>query len=182
MPILRLSQQGLPLDWLSHEEAAVLISKDLVSWSLGDRVKTLRGGWNYSGVQSSVEIPAIIATKGRCRNERYTPALSNRLLFRRDNHQCMYCGGFFAVAALTRDHIVPKGQGGRDCWENVITACAFCNHSKACRTPEQAGMKLLAVPFRPNIFEHFYLQAHRIRGDQMDYLSNRFSSQRNWAA
>jgi hypothetical protein len=43
-------------------------------------------------------------------------------------------------------------------------------------------MELLAVPFRPNVFEFMYLANHRIRGDQMDYLKARFSGNREWQA
>ena len=32
---------------------------------------------------------------------------------------------------------------------NTVAACAEDNHRKADRTPEQAGMRLLAQPFEP---------------------------------
>ena len=37
-------------------------------------------------------------------------------------------------------------------------------------TPEQSGMKLLAVPYTPNQYEFLYLTGRRILADQMDYL------------
>lgn len=36
---------------------------------------------------------------------------------------CGYCGGEFSYQKLTRDHIVPVSQGGRDLWMNVVTCC-----------------------------------------------------------
>jgi len=36
------------------------------------------------------------------------------------------------------------------CWENLVTACSPCNHRKADRTPEQAGLVLNSRPKRPS--------------------------------
>jgi 5-methylcytosine-specific restriction endonuclease McrA len=54
---------------------------------------------------------------------------------------------------LTRDHVVPLSRGGRDEWRNVVTACEPCNNSKADRTPEEAGLRLLAEPRTPTAWE-----------------------------
>src|SRR5690606_34776009 len=110
------------------------------------------------------------------------PLLANPMLFRRDNYLCLYCGQKFCPSLLTRDHVVPRVQGGKDRWGNVVSACQRCNHYKGGRTPEQAGMELLAIPFEPNIFEFMYLANRKILGDQMAYLSSRFSGKRNWQA
>ena len=37
-------------------------------------------------------------------------------------------------------------------------------------------MKLLAVPFAPNLFEWFYLSNRKVLIDQMDYLKTRFTN------
>ncbi len=65
-------------------------------------------------------------------------------------------------------------QGGRDTWNNVVTACRRCNNHKAGRTPEQAGMQLLAVPFTPTHAEYIYLQGRRVLADQMEFLRAHF--------
>jgi 5-methylcytosine-specific restriction endonuclease McrA len=108
------------------------------------------------------------------------PALCNRLLFRRDGHLCLYCGKPFGDRELTRDHVQPRVMGGDDSWTNVVAACRRCNQHKGGRTPEQAGMDLLAIPFTPNRFEWMYLANRTIRGDQMQYLQARFSGKRSW--
>src|SRR5690606_40843755 len=51
-------------------------------------------------------------------------------LFKRDAHLCMYCGLRFPSSQLSRDHIRPLSQGGRDTWMNVVTACRRCNNLK----------------------------------------------------
>ncbi len=74
---------------------------------------------------------------------------SRRLVITRDRESCQYCGAQPGRAHLTLDHVVPRAQGGTTCWENVVAACAACNHRKANRTPAQAGMALRTVPRQP---------------------------------
>lgn len=61
------------------------------------------------------------------------------------DQMCAYCGGH----AETVDHIVPRSRGGALTWENAVAACLRCNHRKADRTPDEAGMTLLLTPHRP---------------------------------
>ncbi len=181
--VLRLDKTGVPVCWISKEEACTLIVKDAVVWSLGDDAFTMHGGHNRLGVRSILKLPAIMACDGSIDRPRVIPALSNRTLFRRDEHFCMYCGNQFSDRELTRDHVIPVSQGGQNKWSNVAAACQRCNNHKGGRTPEQANMQLLAVPFTPNLFEFMYLSNRMIIGDQMDYLRARFNSNyRQWQA
>lgn len=66
-------------------------------------------------------------------------------ILRRDKWTCGYCG----ERGSTLDHVIPQSRGGEDTWDNLITACAACNHAKADRTPVEAGMKLLWLPYAP---------------------------------
>jgi hypothetical protein len=151
-----------------------------VSYSLGRTLFKVHGGINArTGLQSVVEVNAIIASHGRhphahLFNHAYTPPLSNKALFRRDQSLCLYCGDQFPSALLSRDHVKPLSQGGEDTWANVVTACKRCNNHKAGRTPEQAGMQLLAIPFTPTHAEYVYLQGRRILADQMEFLLAHF--------
>lgn len=74
--------------------------------------------------------------------------LSRKNILRRDAHRCQYCGRH--DVALTVDHIVPKAKLGEDTWENLVTACVECNNRKGNRTLEDARMKLLRKPMKPN--------------------------------
>jgi len=72
------------------------------------------------------------------------------VLVGRDRGICQYCGKQFPTDdGLTFDHVVPRSQGGKTVWENVVACCFPCNQKKAGRTPEQAGMKVLKKPVRP---------------------------------
>ncbi|MDH6280914.1 HNH endonuclease [Prescottella agglutinans] len=67
-------------------------------------------------------------------------------VLQRDRHRCAYCG---TIGARTVDHVQPRSRGGADTYGNLVAACASCNHGKADRTPEEAGMPLLWVPRAP---------------------------------
>ena len=183
MRILRLNKAGLPVSWVSQEMAVTLTVKRQVIWSLGEKNILMRGGYNVHGERSKLSLPPIIACHGETARHVLTPSLSNRTLFRRDDHFCMYCGNQFPDSLLTRDHVIPVSLGGANTWHNVVAACQRCNNHKGGRTPEQAQMELLAVPFTPNIYEFMYLSNRQIIGDQMDYLRARFRSNiRKWQA
>lgn len=174
--ILRLNKAGIPVSWLTREETATLLVKDLVIWSLGDTVMEIRGGFNCLGEQSVLKLPSIVACDGKVHLESFDPPLENKFLFRRDKNICLYCGGQFGVSELSRDHVLPLSRGGKDTWTNVVTSCRRCNNRKADRAPEQANMQLLAIPFVPNQYEFLYLSNHNVLADQMEFLSARFSS------
>ena len=180
--ILKLDKAGLPRQWITQEQAAAYYAKEQVIWSLGEEHFSLTGGVNNVGQTSLLELAPIIACEGERGKFQFTPLLTNSTLFRRDNNLCLYCGEIFSAGRLTRDHVIPRVQKGKDIWTNVVTACGPCNNRKGGRTPEQAGMKLLAVPFVPNQFEYMYLANRHVREDQMEYLKSRFSGKRCWQA
>ncbi len=173
--ILRLNKAGIPVSWLTREETATLMVKDLVIWSLGNTVMEIRGGYNRVGIQSVLKLPSIVACDGKVHKENFDPPLENKFLFRRDKNICLYCGSQFSVHDLSRDHVMPLSRGGRDAWTNVVTSCRRCNNRKADRSPEESNMQLLAIPFVPNQYEFLYLSNHNVLADQMEFLSARFS-------
>ena len=178
--ILRTDVSGMPLEWVTYQQAARMYYMDQVVYSCGRLLYRVRGGYNaVSGRRSVLELNSIIATHGAMMasmkgHADYTPPLDNNALFRRDDHLCMYCGGRFRTSHLSRDHVTPLSQAGRDIWTNVVAACKGCNNDKAGRTPEQAGMQLLAIPFKPTHAEYVYLQGRRILADQMEFLRAHF--------
>lgn len=48
---------------------------------------------------------------------------------------CYYCRCRVGAAALTMDHIVPLGRGGRSLRGNVVPACKDCNRRKRSLVP-----------------------------------------------
>ncbi len=173
--VLALDAHGRILDWISWRQAAHLYARDAVAWTLGEPCFTLRGGINrMSGRQSTLDLHPIVAARGHARSSAVAPApaLNNTALFARDAHLCLYCGAQFSRYQLTRDHVMPRSQGGLDIWENVVSACLSCNTRKGGRTPTQASMPLLAVPYRPSWVEHLILSNRNILADQMQFLKS----------
>lgn len=74
------------------------------------------------------------------------PGWTKRGVLKRDRHTCAYCGGY----ANTVDHLVPQSRGGPNSWLNTVSACSPCNLTKADRTPEEAGMRLLFKAYAPS--------------------------------
>ena len=176
--ILRLDVSGTPRAWVPWQEAVGLYAREMVAWTTGDSMFTFHGGTcRATGLRSQITISSIIAVKRshfRSAYKRPVPPLSNRELFLRDGHLCMYCGKETPERLLTRDHLKPLSLGGRDRWSNVVAACKSCNNAKGNRTPENAHMQLLAVPYVPNWAEYLALSNRRILADQMHFLKSQF--------
>jgi hypothetical protein len=173
LKVLKLSAQGLPQSWISLEQAVLHYAAGEVRWEVGVQVALFRGGHNaMTGRQSQIGVSSIIGTKGVPNINPFDlkPGLTNGKLFARDRNVCAYCGDDFHEDELTREHIIPFAQNGRDHWMNVVTACRACNHRKSNRTPEQARMPLLYAPYVPSLWEDFILRNRRILADQMEFL------------
>tara|TARA_B100001758_G_C18413858_1_gene617895 strand:- start:3656 stop:4234 length:579 start_codon:yes stop_codon:yes gene_type:complete len=175
--ILRTDISGMPLEWVAYQDAVRLHFNGQIAYTCGTNIMTIRGGINAkTNLRSQVHVNSIIATYGNNQTlaMQYAPPLNNRTLFNRDDHLCLYCGLKFSSDNLSRDHVTPLFQGGKDKWVNVVSACKRCNNAKAGRTPEQAKMELLAIPFVPTHAEYIFLQGKTILCDQMEFLKQHF--------
>jgi 5-methylcytosine-specific restriction endonuclease McrA len=129
-----------PLSTVSLRRAVVLVMQDKAV------VEQAHPGLRIRAADVEVPVPQVIRL---CRYVRVPfrqrAAWSRRGVLVRDRHRCAYCGR----RATTVDHVQPKSRGGADTWLNTVAACVDDNQRKADRTPEQAGMRLLARPFEP---------------------------------
>ena len=175
--VLQLDIQGTPQAWITLERAASHVAAGSVVWVDGDGpLATLRGGVNPKlGVRSAIEVHPIVALHGASKVNLFAivPAFSKAKLFQRDRFTCAYCGQRFAERHLQCEHIVPVSRGGRWSWMNLVSACAACNGRKADRTPEQAGMALVYLPYVPSRFEDFLLEGRNVRADVHEWLAAR---------
>jgi len=179
--ILRLNVSGHPVGWMPWREAVLLYARDQVAWTLGEEAMRIHGGINrITSLRSYMDIHPIIAAKGAVKNSKYgaIPPLTNRELFRRDRHTCMYCLKASGDKHLTRDHIIPVSRGGKEEWPNVITACRSCNQRKGSHMLHEISMKLHAVPYTPNHAEWLILRNRNILTDQMAFLKARCPKER----
>ena len=178
--ILQLDVAGNPVRWIDYEECAYYIVKDLVAWTPSNGAFTVYGGQNrITNARSFLDMSTIIAVKGDMGDKHLyrPPTLTNRALFRRDQNMCAYCGQTYSHDHLTRDHIHPRSRGGPDKWTNVVASCGSCNKFKDNMTPEEAGMKLLYLPYTPTRAEHLILMNRNILADQMSFLMSHVSEE-----
>jgi hypothetical protein len=101
-------------------------------------------------VQGALRVPRVLLLKRYSRLWRPIVRLTRRNLMLRDGYRCQYCGRSAGERALNIDHVQPRSRGGRESWENLVTACQPCNRRKGERTPLEAGMPLLRRAAAPS--------------------------------
>ena len=172
--VLVLDRAGSPSRWIAVELAATYYARAMVLGDCGERTFELRGGWSRAtGRRSVLSVSSIVLLEGERVPEgehRRGPPVERELLFRRDRHVCAYCGDRFQSRGLSMDHVYPESRGGTTRYGNLVTACIDCNQRKDSRTPEEAKMPLLYLPYVPSRHECFILSARNILADQMGLL------------
>ena len=118
-------------------------------------------------VSATFSFPSIIRLKSYIYLPYKKVPLTRQNLFRRDSNSCVYCGD---TRHLTVDHVVPRAQGGRTTWTNLVTACIRCNAEKGDLTPEEAGMDLAYRPFRPSFLMFVSRFSGRVHEDWKPFL------------
>jgi len=100
-------------------------------------------------VHATALMPAVVRLHTGVHRGKQKVKFSRQNVMARDRGRCQYCGDKLSAADLTYDHVIPRAQGGKTTWENIVMACIPCNRAKANRTPQQAEMRLLRQPERP---------------------------------
>ncbi len=132
----------------SYEPLNVCRARRAISLIFSGKAEMLENGSGYIHTANTIfPIPSVIKLVYMVKRPRPQPKLTRVEIFNRDHNTCQYCGK--TSNQLTLDHVMPRRQGGRHTWENLVSACSPCNRKKAGRTPEQAHMKLYKTPVRP---------------------------------
>lgn len=159
--VLVLNQDYQAISVCSAERAFVLLYLKKAELIYDMPGKALRS------VSRSFKFPSIIRLYDYVRMPYRHVSLSRANIFRRDNYRCGYCG---TTQNLTIDHVMPRSRGGRDTWDNLITACQRCNTEKGNRTPEEAEMPLRYKPFRPSYIMYLSNFTGKIDDNWRPYL------------
>jgi 5-methylcytosine-specific restriction endonuclease McrA len=144
--VLVLNQNYEPLNICNARRAFVLV----------DRGKAEVLELNPLGFRTPGAIlprPSVIKLAHLVKRPRPQVRLSRREIFMRDDYTCQYCGN--RGRDLTLDHVVPKHRGGRHSWDNLVSACRACNHRKGGKTVDEARMRLVHPPRRPQPVQYF---------------------------
>ncbi|HVM96129.1 MAG TPA: HNH endonuclease [Candidatus Acidoferrales bacterium] len=113
-------------------------------------------------VNRAIRVPRVILLLAYDRVPKRQVRFSRFNIYGRDRSTCQYCGKTFPRSELNLDHVIPRSQGGLSRWDNVVCSCHSCNRRKGGRTPEEAGMRLLRHPVRPE-WTPFMLETFSLR-------------------
>ncbi len=158
-PVLVLNRSYLPIHVTSVQRAFVLLYRGMAK-AVDERYETFDfGSWReleicdgYDAigiVGGAIRVPRVILLAAFDRVPRRHVRFSRTNIYARDRNTCQYCGRRHARSQLNLDHVVPRAQGGRSTWENVVCSCVQCNRRKGGRTPKQAAMNLIRTPVKP---------------------------------
>ena len=139
---LKLDSSFRPLEIVDSIEALVLclIGKAYAIENYKEEIRS---------VSESFKIPAVIVLTRYVKFHFHTMTANRANVIWRDQNTCQYCSKEEESRVLTIDHVVPRSKGGKNTWENLVTACKKCNQKKGNKTPKEANMKLLREPKRP---------------------------------
>lgn len=141
MAVLLLDATYEPLKIIGWQRAVYLVFSGKAE-VVEESEKELRSS------SSTWKLPSVIRQLGKWKR-RDKVQFSRVNIYMRDGWRCQYCGETKQVKDLTFDHVLPRAQGGKTTWTNIVTACRACNSAKEDKTPEQARMKLLKKPEEP---------------------------------
>ena len=139
---LMLSQGYEPIKVVSWQRAITLLSLGKV-----EVIETYDTELRSAFVV--VKMPAVVRLLGAFKRRKKPVRFARVNIYGRDNYSCQYCQLKISINSGTYDHVVPRAQGGKTEWTNIVTCCEPCNSKKGGRTPKQAGMTLRKKPVRP---------------------------------
>lgn len=139
---LLLNQSYIPLATISWQKAICLLTLGKVE-VIEEYDRDIRS------CTIILKMPAVVRLMHKIRRHRKYVKFSRSNVYARDRWKCQYCGQKKKTEDLNLDHVIPRAQGGKTCWENIVASCITCNNKKRDRTPAQAGMKLRKQPVRP---------------------------------
>jgi len=165
--VLLLNQSYEAVSLISQERAIVL-------WYSGKVTIVAERDITWRSMSVQIKVPSVVRLVNYVRGLtglRNIVKLTRKNILLRDAYTCQYCAKQGTPASLNIDHVVPKAQGGKSEWTNLVAACIPCNSEKDCKTPKQAGMMLRKKPKKPD-FLVFTIHRHikNVPEDWRSYL------------
>lgn len=142
--VLLLNQSYEPISVINWQKALTLLFLDKVEVIKEYDDKNIRSRYLV------LKMPAVVRLLRAFRRPRKRVKFNKTNVLARDRWTCQYCNQKFPSSELTYDHVIPRSQGGKTFWGNIVCCCQKCNSKKGNRTPSEAGMKLRKQPTRPD--------------------------------
>ncbi len=143
---MKLKALVLNLDYTPITVCTVQRAFLLVFLNKAELVKT-NSSLTFHTVDRTFSMPSVIKLTRYVNIPYKGVVLSRENVFKRDRFKCQYCG---TSKELTLDHLIPKANGGKTSWNNLITACKKCNSQKGNSSLDEVGFQLAYRPFRPS--------------------------------
>jgi 5-methylcytosine-specific restriction endonuclease McrA len=180
--VLVLNKSFLPVHVTSLKRALILLYQGIAkavdenyrtftfeSWK---DVAIIENTYAIGLVDRLIRIPRVIILVNYDKLPKRYIKFSRANIFLRDKNRCQYCGKEFKKSDLNLDHVVPRANGGISSWENVVCSCIPCNRNKGGRTPEEAWMKLIRKPKKPQWSPYYHISiTNIIYKEWMPFLS-----------
>jgi 5-methylcytosine-specific restriction endonuclease McrA len=134
---------------LSTYPLSIISAQDAVSAIWRERVDVVEA-WQdafFRSPSTAIAVPKVVALR-QFAPVTGQPKFCRRSILLRDRFRCQYCGESLPSHELTYDHLVPRSQGGKTVWQNIVTACLACNAAKA-NNPAGGSWRPLKMPRRP---------------------------------
>jgi 5-methylcytosine-specific restriction endonuclease McrA len=100
-------------------------------------------------VRGAIRVPTVIVAVNFAKVPKKRPRLCAKAIRDRDGSRCQYTGKLLRPDEGSVDHVVPRSRGGKNTWENLVWSSKDVNARKGNRLPQEAGLKLLALPRTP---------------------------------
>lgn len=120
-----------------------------VPWSEWIKLPVREGDLAINTGRGQIRAPLIVVCANYAKIPMKTPRVSAGTIRDRDGGICQYTGRKLSRNEGNLDHVIPRKQGGRDTFENLVWSAKEVNTFKAARTPEEAGLKLIRQPKAP---------------------------------
>ena len=104
--------------------------------------------WVVRSPSVQMRMPSIIRLK-EMQHHNGKVEFSRHNIILRDDYTCQYCTNAFTFDDLTFDHVVPRRDGGKTTWTNIVSACHSCNQKKA----HHRKMKPIREPVHPTYWQ-----------------------------
>lgn len=178
--VLVLDMNWIPVGFMGWENAVKLMWENRAKV-----VKEDEGGKVLHSPSFEMGMPRVIVVRNAwTRRRKQSVPCTRRNLLVRDNATCQYCERVVSTHEYTMDHVIPVCQGGKSDWKNLVVCCMKCNKSKAGRTPQQAGMRLLSNPYTPKPTDprfNFKLHIKTLRPEWKDWEAFLYAEKNSWA-